>query len=106
MTQLTNTLEFVAGTDKFDPNVAVRDYDMSGDLNHQRYGVTFTQLESSTTAAVLLLLVLTQVILLSFRMKELQQHSDLADATADTIVIGGDFNSGVNPLTSNALHYS
>ena len=25
----SKTLEFVAGTDKFDPNVAVRDYDMS-----------------------------------------------------------------------------
>ena len=48
----SNTLEFVAGTDKFDPNVAVRDYDMSKvTLTINGTATTLDQLESGTTAA-------------------------------------------------------
>ena len=48
----SKTLEFVAGTDKFDPNVAVRDYDMNKvTLTINSTATTLDQLESSTTAA-------------------------------------------------------
>ena len=73
MTKASNTLEFVAGTDKFDPNVAVRDYDMSKvTLTINGTATTLDLLEAVLLQRVLLLLVLTQVILLSLWMKELQ----------------------------------
>ena len=68
----SKTLEFVAGTDKFDPNVAVRDYDMSKVTLTINDTATADQLKAVLLQRVLLLLVLTQVILLSLWMKELQ----------------------------------
>ena len=105
MTKASKTLEFVAGTEKFDPNVAVRDYDMSEvTLTINGTDTTLDKLESGTTAAS----VVTSgdnagnlVVTLGERVTGVDD--DLADATADNIVIGADFNTGVNELPSKAI---
>ena len=100
----SKTLEFVAGTDKFDPNVAVRDYDMSKvTLTINSTATTLDQLESSTTAASVVTSGVNAGNLVVTLDERAAGVSDLADATADTIVIGADFNSGVNELASKAI---
>ena len=104
MTKASKTLEFVAGTDKFDPNVAVRDYDMSkGDLNHQRYSYHSGSTRKGTTAASVVTSGVNAGNLVVTLDERATGVSDLSDATADTIVIGADFNSGVNELASKAI---
>ena len=64
---------------------------------------TLDQLESGTTAASVVTSGVNAGNLVVTLDERATGVSDLSDATADTIVIGADFNSGVNELASKAI---
>ena len=61
------------------------------------------QLESGTTAASVVTSGVNAGNLVVTLDERATGVSDLSDATADTIVIGADFNTGVNELASKAI---